>query len=131
MRFEFREEKSEHFGTIPRPVAEVKLFGKVTVKEIFYVDSGADITILPRSVGELLGFELRDSEIIDLYGVGESALSVVIKEIEMEIGEEKFKARVGWALTERVPLLLGRLDIFDKFEVIFNQQKGFIDFLPL
>ena len=131
VRFDFRKEKSKHFGTIYRPVAKVKLFGEVIVKEIFYVDSGADLTIIPRSVGELLGLKLKESEIIDLYGVGEGALSVVIKKIKMVIVDKKIEARIGWALTEKVPLLLGRLDIFDKFEVIFNQNEGFIDFISL
>jgi len=39
VRFEFRREKSKHFHSILRPVAEVRLHGKITIKEIFYVDS--------------------------------------------------------------------------------------------
>ena len=131
VRFEFRQEKSKHFGTILRPVATVKLFGEFPVKEIFYVDSGADLTIIPRSVGELLELDLKERDIIDLYGVGEGALSVAIKKIEMEIGDTRITARIGWALTERVPLLLGRLDIFDKFQITFDARKRFIEFSPL
>lgn len=130
VRFRYRKENSKHFGTVSRPVATVRLFGKVAVREVFYVDSGADLTIFPRSVGELLGLELKESEIIDLYGVGEGTLSVVIKELDIEIGGIRFTARVGWALTEKIPLLLGRLDVFDRFTITFDQRKQIVDFRP-
>jgi len=131
VRFEFREEKSKHFGSIYRPIAEVRLHGEVVVNELFYIDSGADITIIPRTVGELLGLHLEESEIIDLYGIGETALSVVVRNMDMEIGDTKFSARIGWSLTERVPLLLGRLDVFDRFEITFKQREGFTELTPL
>lgn len=131
MKYQFRKERSKYFGTIVRPVVEVRLHGAVSVNEVFYVDSGADVTIIPRSVGELLELELREEDIIDLHGIGESALSVVIKSVDMEIAGTRFTARVGWALTERIPLLLGRLDIFDHFRIIFDANKGFVEFNPL
>ncbi len=60
MRYQLRKEKSKHFGTLVRPVVEVKLHGAVSVNEVFYVDSGADVSIIPRSVGELLELELKE-----------------------------------------------------------------------
>ena len=61
IEFGFRKEKSSLFGEIKRPVARVILINKeIKIPEIFYVDSGADITLIPRSVGELL--QLEDPE---------------------------------------------------------------------
>lgn len=40
----------------------------------------------------------------------------------------KFKVRLAWVLTEAVPLILGRLDVFNKFRIVFDEQQGFIDF---
>ncbi len=57
-----RKERSKIFGTIYRPVARVKFkFAdeRVWMPEWMYVDSGADITLMPRSVGDLLGFEMN------------------------------------------------------------------------
>ncbi len=48
--------------------------------------------------------------------------------MDMEIAGTRFTARIGWALTERVPLLLGRLDIFDHFRIVFEVNKGFVEF---
>jgi hypothetical protein len=130
MKYQLRKERTRHFGILLRPVVEVILHGGVTVKEIFYVDSGADITIIPRSVGELLQLELVENEIIDLSGIGEGKISVAIKSINMEIAGARFKSRIGWALTEKVPLLLGRLDVFDRFRISFEIGHGFLDLQP-
>jgi len=131
VKYQLRKERLKHFGSIFRPVVEVRLYGAVSVNEIFYVDSGADITIIPRSVGELLELVLKEEDIVDLYGIGESALSVAIKSVDMEIAGKRFLARVGWALTERVPLLLGRLDVFNHFKILFDIKKGFVKFDPI
>jgi len=43
----------------------------------------------------------------------------------MWIGEQEVNTRIGWALVEEVPFLLGRLDIFDKFDIKFlHRRKG-------
>lgn len=65
--FPYREEQSKIFGRIYRPVARVKFkFGGERIPEWMYVDSGADITLIPRSVGDLLGFEVNKSKIVDI-----------------------------------------------------------------
>ena len=68
-----------------------------------YVDSGADITLIPRSVGDLLGFEVERERIVDISGVGGGNVPVIIKETVIDIGGEIFDARVAWALIEDVP----------------------------
>jgi len=35
-----------------------------------YIDSGADITVIPRVLGEALGFKAEDSKITELTGIG-------------------------------------------------------------
>lgn len=39
----------------------------------------------------------------------------------MKIGDVETSVRVGWALIEEVPLILGRLDVFQKFSVEFRE----------
>ena len=41
---------------------------------------------------------------------------------------ERLEIRLGWALVEEVPMLMGRMDIFDKFRIVFNEREGWIDF---
>ena len=123
IEFRYRKQESRIFGEIERPMAEVVLIGKREIREVFFIDSGADLTLIPRSVGELLGLEFKEKEIVDMYGVGKSVISVVIKGIRMRFGKHEIPARVAWALTEEIPLLLGRVDVFDPFHITFKQNN--------
>ena len=63
IEFDFRREKSSLFDEILRPVARVTLSHKnIVIPQVFYVDSGADITLIPRSIGELLLLESPNTQ---------------------------------------------------------------------
>jgi hypothetical protein len=92
------------------------------VPQLFYVDSGADITLIPKSVGDLLGLTLASpQEIHEIKGIGERGVPIVIRRLRLQVGSKVFRARVGWCLLEEVHLLLGRLDCFRLFEISFRQ----------
>ncbi len=44
------------------------------------------------------------------------------------LNEKKLKIRIAWALVEEVPILMGRMDIFNKFRIVFDERNGRIDF---
>lgn len=94
------------------------------VPENLYVDSGADITLIPKSVGDLLGFKIKpDDKITEIKGICERGVPILIKKIKLKIGETMLEARIAWALVEEVPMLLGRIDIFTFFEICFQKNK--------
>ncbi len=123
VEFDFREEKSGIFGSIYRPIAKIVLINKkIQIPEIFYVDSGADVTLIPYSVGELLLLNNpSSSETINIKGIGKKGVPIVIREIRMMFNDLTIKARVGWCLLEDVPMLLGREDVFKYFNIIFSK----------
>jgi len=125
IEFNFKEEQSRIFGPILRPVARIILINrKNEVPEHVYVDSGADITLIPKSVGELLGFKIEESDKIEeMKGIGDYGIPVIIKKLKIKIGEKTIDARVAWSLLEDVPLLLGRIDIFRLFNISFEKEK--------
>jgi len=56
IRYEYREERSS-LGKVLRPVAEVFLLNNDIAIEIpMYIDSGADISMIPLRFGRALGF---------------------------------------------------------------------------
>ncbi len=119
--FRYRKEYSKLFGTVYRPVAEV-YFKDAEGKDLIsfmYVDSGADITLLPRELGENLDLTIEEEKIQEISGVGGGSIPVIIKTIEMRIGDHAMNARVAWSLEEDVPALLGRMDIFNGTKVSF------------
>lgn len=125
IEFSFKREKSGIFGLIPRPVARIILINdKNQVPELVYVDSGADVTLISKSVGELLGFKIEaNDKIEEIKGIGERGIPIVIKKVGIKIGGKTVDARVAWSLIEEVPLLLGRVDIFKLFDITFEKEK--------
>lgn len=122
--FPYKEERSRLFGTIHRPIARAELKSKAEwIPTLMYVDSGADITLIPRSLGELLGFKIEAEEkIVNIGGIG-GAIPAIVKKASINLGGEILEARVAWALVEDIPPLLGRTDVFDNFEVDFRQKE--------
>ncbi|MBI4981361.1 hypothetical protein HZC30_07465 [Candidatus Woesearchaeota archaeon] len=125
IEFDFKKEESKIFGSILRPVARVFLIHEdKEVAEHLYVDSGADVSLIPKSVGDWFGFKVGDEEeITEIKGVGERGVPIIIKKIKMRIGEKELETRIAWALVEEVPLLLGRADVFNLFDVCFKKNK--------
>ena len=105
----FRKESSELFGSIGRPVARlIVIYRRRRVPQLFYVDSGADIALIPKAVGDLLGLTLGSpQEIREIKGIGERGVPLVIRRLQLQIGSKVFPARVGWCLLEEAPPTLG------------------------
>ena len=127
--FPYRLEQSDIAGPIYRPVAKVSLHGPngKSIVQYMYVDSGADHTLIPYSVGLYLGFRSRSQTIFEVRGVN-GALAVIYQETPMSIGKKRFTASLAWAQMEHVPLLLGRIDVFDQFRITFYQKRHLVTF---
>lgn len=130
--FKYHKEKGRLGQVVKRPVALIEfqdVKGNWILKD-FYIDSGADITLIPRSVDDLLGFELKPEEVIEEIGGIAGKLPTVRRQVKMKVDEKELNAEIAWALTEEVPLLLGRKDVFDAFHITFKQDKDLITFEP-
>jgi predicted aspartyl protease len=121
---------SSLLGKILRPMAEVILETDGRKVEAFMcVDSGADITMLPLRFGKALGFKQNPKdEILEIKGVSGSGVAYILKKVNIFLNGKKLSVRIAWALIEEVPLLLGRMDIFPKFKITFNEQAETIVF---
>ena len=125
IEFPFVEEKANILPYISRPIARVKMiYEKNEIIQDMYVDSGADISLIPYSVGIALGFQLKpDEEIKRIGGIGGGKISIVVRKVKIKISQEEFEIRIAWCMSEDVPLILGRLDVFDKFDVLFKGRE--------
>ena len=128
IEFSYRKEYSPVLGEIYRPSAEVILKHNDKIVLFYpYIDSGADITLIPRSLGEMLGLKFDDN-IIELGGLGDNKVPVLIKKIEIKIGRYIIPIHVAWALIEEIPPLLGRKDLFTFFLISFDEENKVIQF---
>ena len=129
IRHKFREEKSS-LGKILRPIAEIVLENNgFKVGLPMYIDSGADVSMIPLHFGIALGFKQNEKDtILEIKGISGVSIPYILKRVTLILNDKVLKIRIAWALVEEVPMLMGRMDIFDKFRIIFDERKGWIDF---
>ncbi|MBO3842102.1 MAG: aspartyl protease family protein [Candidatus Brockarchaeota archaeon] len=131
MKFPCQKEKSSLFGEIYRPIVELEVetrAGWITL--LAYIDSGADISILPASFLKAFGVTVEEEEIREIRGIGGAKVPVIMKDVRMKIGELTFNSKIAIALIEDVPYILGREGVFDKFEICFRQKEKIVEFKP-
>ena len=95
-----------------------------------YIDSGADITLIPADFGKLLGMDLGKNRSA-LAGVTGGQMGVSLQSTKIRIGGRAQEVRVAVALRNNVPYLLGREGIFKAFKITFEEYKKLTTFHPL
>ncbi len=123
--FKFARENSSSLGFVYRPIAKVGL--KDANGDMFelsmLVDSGADISILSKRIGDIMGVDVEEGEAKVFRGIVGEMIAYVHK-IPLFINGKEVEIRVAFALSE-IPNLLGRLDIFKNFEISFRREEDF------
>ena len=129
--FSYRREFSSVLGEILRPVANVELKSDrgYWFPASMYIDSGADMTLIPSDFGRLLGMDLKKN-ISSLAGVTGAPMKVSLQSTEIKIGASAHKAKVAVALRNNVPYLLGREGVFNAFKITFEEYKSLTHFRP-
>jgi hypothetical protein len=121
--FAWRIEPTRHFGEQPVPFASVAVQDQDKRWRTFslVVDSGAVISLLCRSVADLLGVALETGRRVTLTGVGRGKNEVFVHELSARIGDwPERPTRFAISSSEDLPNLLGRLDVFDRCQVDFD-----------
>jgi len=108
------------------PSIPITLNGKEKFESVGLLDSGADISAIPKALAEILDLNL--SKKIDYaYGIGGKVESI---ESNLNIAIEKGHEHYNFQIPVKVilgnydfPILLGRVSIFDKFVITFDESK--------
>ena len=94
-----------------------------------YVDSGAVYTILHARIAKGVGFDYLTGERVYLQVGDGSFIPVYLHELEIQLGMERFAAKVGFSEKLGVAFnLLGRTSIFDRFKICFLESRGVLTF---
>ncbi len=94
-----------------------------------YVDSGAAYTLLHADIARGAGFAYRAGSLIYLQVGDGSFIPVYLHDLELQIGPERFVAKVGFS--ERLGVafnLLGRESIFSRFTICFQERQRILTF---
>lgn len=131
IKFRYQRFRSSR-GEVLRPIAEVILeANRRRIEVAMCIDSGADMTMIPLHLGKAMGFRQSSAdEIMELTGVSGGGVPYVVRNASVIMNGVKTRIRLAWALIEEVPLLLGRLDIFPKFKIMFDEKAEVVTFRP-
>ena len=116
-------------GTLLTPIIPTEVLtlrGFVTFE--FLLDSGADFTLVPRHVADLVGFDLTHASSTKTFGVEGRGIRVFIGQVMIRIGPEILKIRAFFSERDDAPFLLGRMDLFNKFKIAFDPKRKKIRF---
>ena len=96
--FKYKEELAVK-GKIKRPVADLFIKSRFGGWIEFhpYIDSGADVTLIPLSLGKLIGLSVDEKKIEQIGGIRGSVPVIYFKQ-ELKVGGIQFFAQIAWAL---------------------------------
>lgn len=119
-------------GKHPLPIVPLELKGPSGWKEIMaYVDSGASFSIFSVNEALRLGIDYaRGKEMMITVGDG-SSIPVFLHRLSARISHVLFKATIGFSPRLGVGFnLLGRKDVFARFDVTFSDSRHMVTFSP-
>ncbi len=126
----WRRRETKHFGDTWVPFAHIELetHAKQFQGLALQLDSGAVVSLLRRSVADLLGIPLESGKKIELSNVGGGRTTAFVHDIRTRF-DPLIVLSVPYAIatTETVPNLLGRRGVFDTlhidFDATFNETR--------
>lgn len=96
------------------------------------VDSGADRSLLPAELGEVLGLDIASGQVGKFMGVTGVEKDYFLHEIDISVGGHRFSTEVAftYALPSGSIGVVGQYGFFDLFVVKFDLLKEEIELKP-
>ena len=129
MRFKYTEKENRIVGRILKPIIEIEIFSKNNLwygLDEILVDTGADITLIPRYVGEELVHDIKSGEKASIKGITPFELIVYIHKLKIRAAGKEFETKVAIADSDEVPAVLGRFEALDLFDAEFINGRELI-----
>ncbi len=126
--FNYKKQESKLFGKVLRPLIELEAYSEVTndwvVLENVLADTGADISMLPRIIGEALIADITRGKKAQVKGiVPRVRMNVYIHNLRFRLNSKLFNLPVAITDSDEVPVVLGRVKGLDLFNANFKKGK--------
>lgn len=132
VKFPYTERFHTLFGTIKRPVITLllhsDLFDQWLILNDVLVDTGADISVIPLSLGQILVDDIEHGEPIHLGGVLSSGVvfNAFVHRVQAKLDDIAFEMPAAIALSDTIPPIFGRREALDRFNVHFLKGQQLI-----
>ncbi len=122
----YAKEGSNIFESVLRPRLSIDIYSEflsdwITIDDVL-ADTGADLSVLPKSLGVLLVGDIREGRKYRVTGLAGYSKYIYLHRLTTRIGRKKIKAAFAIAVTDDIPPTLGRIDALDKMNIEY--QKG-------
>jgi len=133
MRSEFPlNQKHTRLGIIPDPVIPIPVLTKCGYQKFdFLVDTGADCSIMPESVAQDLGIDVGSLPKMHFSGIEGGTINGYIAKITVKITATPIKITCALSTNKKSPFILGRKDVFSKFNIVFDNKNKNIKFISI
>jgi hypothetical protein len=113
------------------PMLPFTLVGNQNIATSGLVDSGAAINVLPRTLGEQLGFDWdQQTRVVTLTGnLASVEARVVVLSAVVGI-YPPVRLAFAWANTDAVSVILGQVNFFLEFDICFFRSRDLFDVRP-
>jgi hypothetical protein len=111
--------------TVLRPLLTFSLQGQNTLQVQGLLDTGADVNILPYSVGTALGLIWEDHPVVASPSgnlASYLARGVVLKAVVADL--KPVRLAFAWSQADHIPLILGQLNFFQEFDICFFRSQS-------
>ncbi|MFA4819475.1 MAG: hypothetical protein WC613_00785 [Candidatus Aenigmatarchaeota archaeon] len=129
MKFSYIKKESRILGHVLKPLISIEILSK---DDLWYgldevlVDTGADITLIPKSVGEVLVGDITLGKKAAIKGITPFELIIYIHNLKMKVMNKEFETSIAIADSDDVPAVLGRFKALDLFNAEFLKGKELI-----
>ena len=130
-RFPYRTGHSDLLGRVRRPLLTISIFSRrfdewIEIQDLL-ADTGADLTLLPSHLGELLLPDIRNGRSGVVRGVVPGrGLRIYLHRLTLRIASRSFRAMVGIADSTAVPALLGRHQALNRVTAVYRKGKTLV-----
>lgn len=120
------------FGSIvePRVIAEVRTLAGYRSRE-FLVDTGADLSVVPRRLINDLGYDWDSLPALAVTGVGHGTVHAKLGTLPIRIGQVELSVRCLFLDQPVAPFILGCADVLDRFALTIDAGQGKIVFAEI
>jgi hypothetical protein len=131
LRFPYRTGHSDLLGRVRRPLLTISIYSRrfnewIEIQNLL-ADTGADLTLLPSHLGELLVPDIRDAKSGIVTGIVPGrGLGIYLHRLSLRIGSRSFRGAVGIADSTAVPAILGRYGALDNFNAVYRRGRTLI-----
>lgn len=127
----YKDEESKVFGKIKRPRIDFEIFSNSKRDWILIIDAladtGADMSLVPRQLGELLVEDVVKGRYVEIKGIHPSSMVIAfLHRLRAKVGDKEMLLPVAIADSNDVPSILGRVEGLDFFNANFSKGKKLI-----